>query len=84
MATYKITTTDGRQDRRLDAEYETRDEAAEALRAVMGWDDVVLSDGFAVDESSNAVCAYATQWECDADCEGAYAPRIVQTGDVRS
>ncbi|HEX9156006.1 MAG TPA: hypothetical protein VF819_10605 [Nitrospira sp.] len=73
--TYTISTTDGRQDRALGREYTTGDEAAEAIRRMMGWDEIYLSDSYAVD-SGDAVSAYETQEACDADEEGAHAPRI--------
>lgn len=74
---FTIQTSDGRQDRRLSATYSTAVAAADALREVMGWDDVVLSHSFEADGGS-ARSAYATQEECDTDGDGASAPRIVE------
>jgi hypothetical protein len=74
---YRISTSDGRQGRALDATYDTRDEAAEALRELMGWDEIALSDPYAVgDGHRTAVSAYPTESECEADEDGAHAPRI--------
>ena len=58
-------------------EYETEDEALEALCEELGLvnDDVVCSDSYTVDEG-DAVSVYETQEECDADQDGSYAPRI--------
>lgn len=77
MTTYQIRNTEGRQGRAWTRTYDSLDEATEALRVELGWDGIVLSDSFATDLGS-AVCAYETQEECDADEEGAYAPRIVE------
>lgn len=81
MNKYKISTSDGR--RRDQTEYETQEDAAEALRMTMGWDKIVLSGRYTVgtgsdDLEQDAVSAYATQEECDADQEGAHAPRITR------
>ena len=73
----KITNTSGRSDRSWSRDYETREDAAEAIRNAMGWDSVVLSESFAVDDTTGW-CAYESQEECDADQEGAYAPRVLR------
>lgn len=70
MSRYTNATTDGRQGRALDV-------TAEALRVVMGWDGIVLSASYTVDEGS-AVSAYATEADRDADQDGASAPRITR------
>lgn len=75
--TFKITNTSGKSGGNWSREYETREDAAEAIRESMGWSSVVLSESFAVDDGT-AWCTYETQEECDADQEGAYAPRIVR------
>ncbi len=38
-----------------------------------------MSNWFSVDGEREACCVYETQSDCDADDEGAYAPRIVET-----
>ncbi len=76
--TYKIVTTDGSQDLRLRETYASEGEAAEALRQVMGWDSIVLSDSYTVSETEDARSAYSSQEECDEDQEGTHAPRVVE------
>ena len=44
----------------------------------MGWENIVLSESYACD-SGSAWSAYQSQEECDADQDGAYAPRVVST-----
>lgn len=77
-STYTITTTDGRTH---DGTYETSSEAEAALAAVMGWDEVVLSDSYAVAEDVDACSAYPSEAERDDEdiAMAPYAPRIVQT-----
>ncbi len=75
---YTIVTTDGRQDRRLATSYEAQEEAANELREMMGWDNLVLSERYTVDEGS-AVSAYPSYAACDSDPNGAHAPRIVRS-----
>ena len=60
-------------------EYDTQDDALDALCEAFGIDrdEAVTSDSYAVDEG-NAVSVYATEAECEADQDGAYAPRIVR------
>ena len=85
MQTYEIKTTDGSQDRRLSYAYESFEEALAAARAVLGWDEVYVSDEFAttgalspLDRSSEWLL-YQSREQYDADWDGAYAPRIVRT-----
>lgn len=78
---YRITNTYGYTLGWEDA-YDTQEEAAEALRSLMGWDTIVLSDSYAIDARRNAVSAYETQHACDQDAGGAYAPRIIEEGQA--
>jgi hypothetical protein len=76
--TYTIDNASGLQSRAWRQAYATQAAAAEALRAEMGWGEIVLSYSYAVDEG-DAVSAYETQAECDADDnDGMRAPRIVE------
>lgn len=74
---YTISTTDGRQHPALRDTYDSQEAAADALQRVMGWDEIHLSDGYTVSKDEEAVSAYETEEECDADETGGYAPRIV-------
>lgn len=74
---FTISTTDGRQHQALRVSYGSQEAAADALQRVMGWDEIHLSDDYTVSEDSEAVSAYRTEDECDADETGAHAPRIV-------
>jgi hypothetical protein len=83
LTTYKISNSNGLSGVAWDHDYETQDEAAEAIRTAYGWDEVVLSDSYSVGNDygtgdADAVSAYETQEECDADQDGAHAPRIVE------
>ena len=74
---YRISNAEGLTGGAWGATFATEDEAAEAIREAHGWDDVVVSESFAAgDGNDSAVCAYETQEECDADEDGAHAPRI--------
>lgn len=72
---YTITNSNGRQHGRWNDEFATQQEALAALQAEMGWDEIVESESYTIDNGS-AVSCYATQEECDADQTGAYAPRV--------
>ena len=83
-----VQTTEGRS---IDGTtYATELEAEAALQSALGWAEMWPSEPFAVtfaahysDEEcrhGSAVAYYATQEECDADADGAYAPRIVVSG----
>jgi hypothetical protein len=59
------------------AEYDSREEAIEALRAWSGWDEIYEAehcDGF-------AVSCYGSQEEADEDSDGAYAITISDVAD---
>lgn len=59
--------------------YATREEAVAAVKGALRWDDVVVSDEYAVDDgNSYGVSLYETEEECDTDQEGAHAPRVVR------
>lgn len=79
---YKITNTNGKTGGNWRLSYLTREDAADAIGLAMGWDSVVLSESFAVDDTT-AWCVYESQEDCDADREGAYAPRVVEYGDEK-
>jgi hypothetical protein len=83
---YRITNSSGLTGQWWDIDYNSQGDAASALRLAMGWDDICLSDEFCDGSyedggmwvEKDAVCAYETQEECNADGEGAYAPRITR------
>jgi hypothetical protein len=79
---YKISNTEGRQGRAWMGVYGTRNEAAMGVATQLGWDTYVLSSSFATVDGDGvectAWCVYETKAECDADGEGAYAPRVVE------
>lgn len=72
---YEISNANGMTGRAWTSTYDTQGDAAEALREAMGWSAIILSDAYATDRG-DAVSAYETQSECDADQDGARAPRI--------
>lgn len=72
--TYTVTTTDGAI--LSGTTYASRADAEAAVRAFYRWDAIITSDSFATD-AGEAVCCYPSDEDCDADAEGAYAPRIV-------
>jgi len=82
--TYRIQNSNGRQGVQWTLSYETRDNAAEGLRDAMGWDEIVLSPSYAISErvgdgdAAVAWSGYETRAECDADTDGAHAPRVVE------
>jgi hypothetical protein len=83
LRTYKISNSNGLSGPVWDADYTTQDRAAEAIRRAYRWDEVVLSDSYSVGDDygtgdASAVSAYQTQQDCDADPDGAHAPRIVE------
>lgn len=77
---YAIRYTDGTTDSTI---YETRGDAAEAIRQQMAWDDIAFSEGFTTDTDEPGIYGtgyecYATQEDCDAHPDGdVFAPRIV-------
>lgn len=77
MAMYRISNTNGKSGGNWRLEYETREDAAEAIREAMGWDSAVLTAAFAADDTT-AWCVYESQEDCDADRDGAHAPRVIE------
>lgn len=82
---YKITTTTPQGNR---GPFTTLTDAKMMLAELMGWETIVLGDSYHIGMregargSVYAHSAYETQEECDADSEGAHAPRIlIVTGD---
>lgn len=75
---YNISTTDGRRHVLLCDTYYSLDAAMEALRQVMGWDEIWLSGPFTIDNGGDGWCAYPSYEELESDAlgDGAYAPRI--------
>ena len=55
--------------------FSSQDDVLAYIASEQGWSEAIASDQFAVDDGF-AFCAYASQAECDADAEGAYAPRV--------
>ena len=83
MATYKIDASGSSDAACLGREtYSTQGAAAEALRSARGWDRVVLSAAYDT-EQGEAVTAYPSEEERDADRDGSQAwrwPAIVRVG----
>jgi len=85
MRIFRITNMSGITGPAWSQDYETIDEAREALRRAMGWKYIYLSTMFSDGDGEmspagwwedTAVCAYESQEDRDRDDEGAYAPRI--------
>ena len=86
--TYTIDNCNGIQCRAWSAAYEAQSEAAEAVRVEMCWPEIVLSDDYAVNlpddaetgrqRHGRAWSCYPSQEACDADRDGARAPRVVE------
>lgn len=92
--TFMWTWSDGRKTSTVyrfdDDFYPTLAEATEAVRLANRWQDVVTSNAYAIgtqegkEGSAYAVSCYPTEEECDADQEGAHAPRVeVLSGNFR-
>ena len=83
MSTYRIDASGSSDAARLGAAtYPTQDAAAEALRSARGWPAVVLSGAYDT-EQGEAVTAYPSEEERDADRDGSQAwrwPAIVRVG----
>ena len=87
--TYRIENSNGLNGPVWSSEYATQDRAAEAIRCAYGWDEVVLSDTYSMGDDygtgdASAVSAYQSQADCDADPDGAHAPRIVEIVERRA
>lgn len=85
QTTYRITLSgDARgQGPGWGEEHETQDDAAAAIRSLLGWDSLVMSHAFTVDEeladggrATEAVACYESTEVEESDEDGAYAPRI--------
>lgn len=59
--------------------YTTIDEAEDAARAELGWDDIVTTERFTVDTETEAVACFPSEEVMDADPDAESAPRIVIT-----
>ena len=71
---YLVTYTDARSSGARYADFES---ALAAIGDDMGWANPVASEEFRADSDDHtAVTVYRTEEDCDADGEGAYAPRI--------
>ena len=80
MHTYRIDASGSSDAAHLGATtYPTQGAAAEALRSARGWDRVVLSAAYDT-EQGEAVTAYPSEEERDADTSGAHWPAIVRVG----
>ena len=78
MATYyTISNSNGNQSGPWRDRYATQEAAVDAIAQAQGWGEPVLSERYTVDGGS-AISVYATQADCDADQDGAYAPRVTK------
>ena len=75
---YRISNSNGLSGQAWSEEYASEAEALAALCEAFNIDpsDAVTSERYTVDGGS-AVSVYDSQEACDADQEGAYAPRII-------
>jgi hypothetical protein len=77
---YKIVNASGLTGDAWNAEYPHFKAAWEALRDAMGWRTIYTSHWFNAwsqpGDPSEECCAYETEEQCDADAEGAHAPRV--------
>lgn len=86
LIVYALVNSHGAQHGAWDEHYRTIEDATEAMRKAMRWESIVLSGGYTVQHpgdgpgraSGEAWSVYETQEECDADQDGADAPRIIQ------
>lgn len=75
---YTISNTEGRTVGVWPDDFKTRGEAALAIREAMGWDDIAISESYAVD-GGRAWSCYSTDEARDANADdGARAPRILE------
>lgn len=72
---FRISNTEGRSDRAWSLTYETKLEAAHAIRDAMSWDAVELSESYETG-TGPGWSAYPDEASRDEDETGAYAPRI--------
>lgn len=70
---FKVSVSDGRFPR--DVRFSNLGDAIDAVARFYSWNDVFVSIPFE-DTHGQAWCAYPTEFERDADCDGATAPRI--------
>lgn len=87
--TYKISNSNGLTGPAWDTDYATWAAASEAIRRAYQWDEVMLSDSYSLGNDygtgdASAVSAYQSQADCDADPDGAHAPRIVEIARVEA
>lgn len=82
VAGYKITNTEGRRGRGWCDLFGSQAEGIHEIGTLMGWEEPVASEPFTVTDGDGrevrAWCVYSSQEECDADGEGADAPRVVE------
>lgn len=79
---YTISNSNGNQSGPWRETYQTQQAAIDAIAEAQGWGEPVVSERYAVDGGS-AVSVYASQEDCDADQDGAFAPRVTKR-DVSS
>lgn len=72
---YKYIASYGNDGYTPNREFGDRDEAISSICAHKGWVAAVESPAFSTGDGE-AVALYETQAECDADEDGAYAPRV--------
>jgi hypothetical protein len=78
--TYTIRNSNGLSGTRWTCEYASREAAADEIRMAYGWDQVVLSGGYSIDDAPGtaAYSAYATQDDCGRDPDGGHAPQVIE------
>ncbi len=77
MAKFTISNSNGNQSGPWRETYETQQGAVDAIAEAQGWGEPVVSESYTVDAGS-AVSVYETQADCDADQDGAFAPRVTK------
>lgn len=77
MAKYTISNSNGNQRGIWRDTYESQQDAIDVIALTNGWGDPVVSESYTVDGGS-AVSVYASQEDCDADQDGAFAPRVTE------
>jgi len=76
---YRITTTDGSvTPREADIRFPNASAAAAYIAERYGWVAYMLSEPYCIGDEVYAQSVYETVDDCDADEEGAYAPRVVE------
>jgi hypothetical protein len=78
---FALRNTGNDRDQAALANYESLEEAREALRELLGWAEVQLGPGYTTPSTDSQIwCAYRTRAEAEADPDGLSTPRIVRLG----